>query len=42
MIELFILSLLCIMLPLLVGVYSLINWDKLDDKIEWLEQFKKK
>jgi hypothetical protein len=25
-----------------IGLYSIIDWDKLDDKIEWFEQFKKK
>lgn len=29
----FVLILLCVFLPLCVGVYASINWDKLDNKV---------
>jgi hypothetical protein len=41
MVHLFILIIICVALPLLIGLYSLIDWDKIDNKIKWFENYKK-
>jgi hypothetical protein len=36
-IALFILTLIGIVLPILIGLYSLIDWETIDNKVKWFK-----